>query len=125
MPRTPAQDAAPGKRRRGRRGRKALRALLVTLVILLPIVAGGWIASQSVYFVGTDDQGFVTLYRGMPYELPGGASLYSVNYTSGVPVATLGAKVRKTVTAHKLRSRDDGSDLVKQIEQGKLAGQGN
>ncbi len=38
----------------------------------VPIVFGGWIASQSVYFVGTDDEGFVTLYRGMPYELPGG-----------------------------------------------------
>jgi serine/threonine protein phosphatase PrpC len=123
VPRTPPAAPVPGKRRRGR-ARKLFRIAVVSLIVLVPIAFGAFIASQSVYFVGTDDQGFVTLYRGMPYELPGGVSLYSVNYTSGVPVATLSAKVRKTVTAHKLRSRGDGSDLVKQIEQGKLTGQG-
>ncbi len=115
--------AAPPKRRRGRRARRIVRGLLIAGVVAVPIVAGAWIASQSVYFVGTDDQGFVTLYRGMPYELPGGVSLFSVNYASGVPVATLSPKVRSTVTGHKLRSRDDGADLVRQIERGTLVGQ--
>ncbi|MCW3014391.1 MAG: Stp1/IreP family PP2C-type Ser/Thr phosphatase [Solirubrobacterales bacterium] len=123
LPRLPATGEAP-KRRRGRKTRRVLRGLVVGALVVLPILGGAWIASQSVYFVGTDDQGFVTLYRGMPYELPGGASLYSVNYTSGVPIGSLTPKVKGTVTAHKLRSRDDGSDLVKQIEQAKLAGQG-
>jgi protein phosphatase len=100
-----------------------VKAVVIALVILTPIVAGGWIASQSVYFVGTGDDGLVTLYRGMPYDLPAGIKLYSVNYSSGVPSATLPAKVRKTVSAHKLRSRDDAADLVSQIEQAKLAGQ--
>ncbi|UTI64622.1 Stp1/IreP family PP2C-type Ser/Thr phosphatase [Paraconexibacter antarcticus] len=119
IPRTPT--GPPPKRRR--RGRKALRVLVVLLAIGVPIVGGAWVASQSVYFVGTDDDGFVTLYRGMPYDLPAGVSLYSVNYTSGVPASALTAKVQDTVTAHKLRSRDDAADLVKQIEQGKLVGQ--
>ncbi|MCW3038234.1 MAG: Stp1/IreP family PP2C-type Ser/Thr phosphatase, partial [Solirubrobacterales bacterium] len=66
----------------------------------------------------------VTLYSGMPYDLPGGASHYSVNYTSGVPVGTLSSKVQGTITTHKLRSRDDAADLIQQIEQGKLVGQG-
>jgi serine/threonine protein phosphatase PrpC len=124
VPRTPAAGTGkPPRRRRGRRARRILRGLAISLVVLTPIVVGAWIASQSVYFLGTDDQGFVTLYRGMPYDLPGGAELYSVNYTSGVPVSTLTDKVKQTVTAHKLRSRDDAADLVKQIEQGKLVGQ--
>jgi serine/threonine protein phosphatase PrpC len=124
VPRTPAAGTGtPPRRRRGRRARRILRGLAISLVVLTPIVVGAWIASQSVYFLGTDDQGFVTLYRGMPYDLPGDTELYSVNYTSGVPVSTLTDKVRKTVTAHKLRSRDDAADLVKQIEQGKLVGQ--
>jgi protein phosphatase len=31
--------------------------------------------------------------------------------------------VRRTVAAHKLRSRDDAIDLVRQIERGELTGQ--
>jgi protein phosphatase len=76
-----------------------------------------------VYFVGVNDEGFVTLYRGLPYSLPAGIDLYSENYVSGMPTATLSPKVRATVTKHNLRSRDDGADLVAQVEQGKLAGQ--
>jgi protein phosphatase len=124
VPRPPADSGPPVKRRRGRRARRILRSLLIALAIATPIVGGAWIASQSVYFVGVDDDGLVTLYRGMPYDLPGGAALYSVNYTSGVPASALSDKVKGTVTAHKLRSRDDAADLVKQIEQGKLVGQG-
>ncbi len=124
VPRTPPGAPPAKKRRGGRRTRRVVRSLVVAAIVVIPILMGGWIASQSVYFVATDDDGFVTLYRGMPYELPGGTSLYNVNYTSGVPVGTLGPKIVDTITAHKLRSRDDASDLVKQIEQGKLAGQG-
>ncbi len=123
VPRVP-ETSAPAKRPRRRRARRVLRGLVVSALVVLPILAGAWIASQSVYFVGTDDQGFLTLYRGMPYELPGGASLYNVNYTSGVPVAILTPKVKTTIAAHKLRSRDDASDLVRQIELGRLVGQG-
>ena len=123
LPRAPV--AGETKSRRSRRLRGTVKAVLIALVVLVPIGAGGWIASQSVYFVGTSSDGFVTLYRGMPYELPAGLKLYSVNYSSGVPTVALPPKVQKTVTAHKLRSRNDAADLVSQIEQGKLAGQGN
>lgn len=120
--RAPRAPAEPAKRRGP--ARKVLRAVTIAAVILTPIVAGGWIASQSVYFVATGDDGFVTLYRGMPYDLPAGLKLYSVNYTSGVPAASLPRKVQSTVTAHKLRSRDDASDLIAQIERAQLTGQG-
>jgi protein phosphatase len=75
-----------------------------------------------VYFVGTDGDGFVTLYTGLPYELPG-LDLYSTEFTTGVPAQTLSPGVQKTVTDHKLRSHDDAVDLVRQIERGELAGQ--
>jgi protein phosphatase len=122
--RLPRQPSEGKERSRGSRRRRAtFKALVIALVILTPIAAGGWIASQSVYFVGSGDDGLVTLFRGMPYELPAGLKLYSVNYSSGVPSETLPAKVRKTVSGHKLRSRDDAADLISQIEQAKLAGQ--
>ncbi|HWH96208.1 MAG TPA: hypothetical protein VNT03_20265, partial [Baekduia sp.] len=91
-------------------------------IILVLVASGGWIATRSVYFVGTDDDGFVTLYSGLPYELPG-LDLFSTEFTTGVPAQTLSPGVRKTVTDHKLRSHDDAVDLVRQLERGEIAGQ--
>ncbi|WP_354699760.1 hypothetical protein DSM112329_00015 [Paraconexibacter sp. AEG42_29] len=124
VPRVPTATGKPKKKKRGRRARRIMRGLIVSGIVVIPIAFGAWIASQSVYFVGVDDQGFVTLFRGMPYDLPAGVEAYSVNYSSGVPAVTLSDKVRGTVTAHKLRSRDDAADLIQQIEQAKLVGQG-
>jgi hypothetical protein len=64
----------------------------------------------------------VTVYRGLPYDGPAGVDLYSVNYTSGVPVSELSANQKRLVTEHKLRSRDDARDLVRQMETGALSG---
>jgi len=85
------------------------------------VLIGGYSASQSVYFVGASDDGFVTVFRGMPYDLPAGLDLYRVNYESGVPVTELSAAQRKVVTGHKLRSRDDALSWVRQLETGELA----
>ena len=52
----------------------------------MPLGLGGYIANQAVYFVGTDEDGFVTMYRGLPYTLPAGIDLFSENYVSGVPL---------------------------------------
>jgi protein phosphatase len=91
-------------------------------VVLILIASGAWIATRSVYFVGTDAEGFVTLYSGLPYSLPG-IDLFSTEFTSGVPAQELSPQVRKTVTEHKLRSHDDAVDLVRRLERGQIAGQ--
>jgi protein phosphatase len=124
LPRAPVAAGQPPKRRRLRRIRGAIGPLVVIGVLFAAILGGGWFATQSVYFVGGDGEGFVTLYRGVPYELPFGVKLYTRNYTSGVALSTLDGRVKDTVTDHKMRSRRDAADLVGQIEQGKLAGQG-
>jgi protein phosphatase len=116
-PRPPRAASAPKRRRRLR-----VPAGLVATVVVLAIVAiGAFFASQTVYFVGTKD-GFVTVYRGMPYDLPAGLHLYGVNYESGVPVDTLTPAQKRTVSGHKLRAKDDAQDLVRQLETGELAG---
>jgi serine/threonine protein phosphatase PrpC len=115
----PARPGAPARRRR-RRPRVPVGPILV-LFLLSCVVLAAYYASQTVYFVGASDDGFVTVYRGMPYDLPAGLDLYSVNYESGVPVDELTAAQRKTVTDHALRSKDDAQDLVKQLETGELA----
>jgi protein phosphatase len=115
----PARRDAPARRRR-RRPRVPVGPILV-LFLVACVVLGAYFASQTVYFVGASNDGFVTVYRGLPYNLPAGVDLYSVNYESGVPVDELTPAQRKTVTEHALRSKDDAQDLVKQLETGELA----
>ncbi len=124
LPRAPSAVAsAPPKRKRLPRLRRALGPLVVILILFAAIGTGGYFATTSVYFVGADDDGFVTLYRGVPYELPFGLKLYTRNYTSGVALQTLDRRSRDTVTEHEMRSRRDAADLIAQIERGTLAGQ--
>ena len=115
----------PGRRgertaRRPRRRRRALLALLAVVVVLIPVAIGAWMASQAVYFIGSTPDGFVAMYRGLPYELPAGIDLYSTNYVSGVPVDEVPAGRRGTLLDHQLRSHDDAADLVRELEQGRL-----
>jgi len=128
-----AQAQASGAERRAPRAprppeprrRRRLRVpvgLLAGLAILVAVLRGGWYASQTVYFLGASDDGFVAVYRGLPYDLPAGLDLYSQAYVSGVPVTELAGRRRTTVTEHKLRSRDDAYDLVRALETGELAG---
>ena len=112
----PSRRGSPSRRRR----RVPVGPILV-LFLVACVLLGAYYASQTVYFVGTSNDGFVTVYRGLPYDLPAGLDLYSVNYESGVPVDELTPAQKKTVTEHALRSKDDAQDLVKQLETGELA----
>ena len=105
-------DARP--RRRGLR--TALR-VLVPLVLIAAILAGAWYGNQQIWFLGTDDAGRVALYRGAPYELPFGISLYSERYSSPVQTGSLPARRRDAVTGHDLRSRGDAISLLEEIEK--------
>ena len=108
------------------RGRRRLRRVLVSLTvaafIAVPLVIGGLIALRSVYFVGTNPQGFVTVYRGLPYELPFGVGLFQENYVSPIPARLVPASRRDRVTDQDLRSQKDAYDLVRQLELGQLQG---
>jgi PPM family protein phosphatase len=109
--------AVPPRRRL--RGGTVLKAGLGVLVVA-GVVLGLYAASRQVYFVGTDDAGLVTLYRGLPYELPLGLDLYEEKYTSGVPARAVPRRRRDRVLDHEWRSEDDAVDLVRQLERGRL-----
>jgi serine/threonine protein phosphatase PrpC len=111
----PIEEPRPPRRRR-----RGLKAALVVLVIALPVLIGGWIATRAVYFVGVDDQRTVTIYRGLPYELPAGVELYERYAGSGVTIDQVPPRRRTTFTEHKLRSRDDAENLVIALERGQL-----
>jgi protein phosphatase len=93
----------------------------ITALILIPLGFGAYIANQTVYFIGADDQGLVTLYRGLPYSLPAGIDLFKATYVSGVPLDTVPASRRKRLIDHQLRSHDDASDLVRALELGRVS----
>ncbi|MCW3064017.1 MAG: protein serine/threonine phosphatase, partial [Solirubrobacterales bacterium] len=112
-------DSRAAARPRRRRRRWIAPVAIVCAVALL--LGGAWIASRAVYFVGTDRQGFVTIYRGLPYDLPGGVHLYERFYTSGVPAEIVPVARRKKLLDHTLRSRNDAESLVNQLELGKLS----
>ena len=116
----PVAPAAPPARKRSR-GRRLLVVLAVTAIVAIPICFGIFAGIRSVYFVGADDQGYVTVFRGLPYELPLGIELYQRNYTSPVTRDQVPADRRKTVLSDQgLRSQHDAYDLVRQLERGEL-----
>jgi serine/threonine protein phosphatase PrpC len=101
------------------RARLALTAVAVVAIVGV-VAAGAYAAARQVYFVGTDDGGLVTVYRGLPYELPLGVDLYSAQYRSGVPASSIPTARRERVLDHEWRSEADAEDLVRQLETGSL-----
>jgi protein phosphatase len=117
----PRPRPAPVSRARRRRLRAGMAArVVVGLVLLCGVVAGLYALTRQVYFVATNDGGLVTLYRGVPYELPFGVELYDQEYASGVPARAIPAARRDTVLDHSWRSREDAVDLVRELERGRL-----
>ena len=111
LPPRPGPTAAEPPRRRRRLG-----PLLAVLAVVVVIAAGGWIATRAVYFVGSDPSGFVTVYRGLPYQGPIGLRLYEPAYQSGVPATEIPAARRRQILDHRLRSGSDARDLVRKLE---------
>ena len=118
-PRMPVPAGEPSHARRGARARRAAAAAIAVVVLGL-LAAGAYLALQSVYFVGTNGRGLVTLYRGVPYQLPGGIKLYSSDYVTGVSASTLSPARRRTLLDHSLRSKGDATGLMHSLELGQL-----
>jgi protein phosphatase len=121
-PRRPASESRPSRGARVRRRLRRLRGPVVGLVVVGLLAAGAYLALQSVYFIGTNQRGLVTMFSGLPYELPGKIKLYSSNYVSGVSASTLPGTRRQALLDHSLRSEGDAAQLMRQLELGQLNG---
>ena len=110
----------PAARARARRRWRRLGALAIALTVAGLLGAAAYLALQSVYFIGTNSRGLVTLFRGAPYRLPGNLALYSSDYVSGVSASTLSPQRRRTLLDHSLRSEADGASLIRSLELGQL-----
>ncbi|MFI5037582.1 MAG: hypothetical protein ACHP93_03805 [Solirubrobacterales bacterium] len=120
-PRRPRRPSPNGKAAIVRRGRlRRAGALAAVLVVLALVGSGAYVAQQSVYFIGTNGRGLVTIFRGVPYRLPGNLALYSSDYVSGVSASSLTPTRRHTLLDHSLRSEADAAGLIRSLELGQL-----
>jgi PPM family protein phosphatase len=106
---------------RSRRRVKLVAALVAVLAVLLLVGGGGYLATRQLYFIGTNSQGIVTIYRGLPYDLPAGIPLYETYFESGVPASVIPPDRRKQIFNNDLRSQSDAVRLVRSIELGKVS----
>jgi protein phosphatase len=121
QPRRLRRDQAAPKLAVGRK-RPSFRAAIVVALVLLLLgggVAGARAGLRSVYFIGQDDRGLLTLYRGVPYELPAGVKLYDTQYVSSVPASSLRPFERRRLLDHELRGHDDAAGLIRRLEEGR------
>jgi protein phosphatase len=109
------------KPRKTRRYAKPIAAVIAALIVLALILGGGYLATRQLYFIGTNSHGIVTIYRGLPYDLPAGIHLYETFYVSGVPASVLPPDRQRTLLNNHLRSQADAQNLMRAIELGQLA----
>jgi serine/threonine protein phosphatase PrpC len=114
-------DVHSGRHRLPGRFVKPLAALLAIVIVLFLVGGGGYLATRQLYFVGTNNQGIVTIFRGLPYDLPFGIRLYETFYVSGVPLQYVPGPRRGQMVNHQLRSQADAISLVHAAELGQLA----
>jgi serine/threonine protein phosphatase PrpC len=115
----PRRDAPRQRKRR----RLVTPGRVLALGCIIGLLAAFWLATRQVYFVGVDaDRGnVVTVYHGLPYDLPLGIRLYSPVRYSGVTLQNVPARRRPTFTDHKLRSKNDAEGLVGDLEAGRIS----
>jgi len=101
---------------------KTVAAATALVFVLFLIGAGGYIASRQLYFLGTNGQGTVVVYRGFPYVLPFGIPMYETFYVSGVPASSIPADRRGTLLNHAMRDQTDATKLINDLELGKISG---
>jgi protein phosphatase len=122
LARTQGRPEAPQRRRRqSERVIKPVSALLATLIVLFLFGGGGYLASRQLFFVGTNSDGIVTIYRGFPYDLPLGIPMFEQFYVSGVPISAVPADRRSELLNHQLRSQSSAVALVQAAELGQLS----
>jgi hypothetical protein len=120
-PRVPRPASARSRPAGSRRRRlRRVGALAFALVVLGVLGSGAYLALQSVYFIGTNSRGLVTMFEGLPYRLPGNLALYSSRYVSGVSASTLSPARRRKLLDHSLHSEADAGSLIRSLELGQL-----
>ncbi len=119
-PHMPSGFVAPAQKERhfGVLG-KTVAALAALAVVLCLVGGGGYLASRQLYFLGTNHQGTVVVYRGFPYS-PLGIPLYETFYVSGVPASTIPTDRRSVWLNHAMRDQTSAINMINDLELGRI-----
>jgi protein phosphatase len=120
LARTQGRPDSPRRRRSGRFV-KSVAALIAIAAVVFVVGGGAYLASREYFFVGTNADGIVTVFRGFPYSLPLGINMYEQFYVSGLPASAIPAARRAQLLNHTLRSQGDAISLVRAAELGQLS----
>jgi protein phosphatase len=108
---TPTVEAVVPRRRR-----RKWPAVLTAVVVLAAVVAGGWIWIGRQFYVGSEN-GYVSIYEGIPQTL-GSVPLSSVVETTTIPTVQLPVYAQELVTATiAAEDRADAERIVGILEQ--------
>ena len=116
---------SPGRPRNRRRagGAASRLGVIVGIVAAVVLAAGAYLATQAVYFVGLDQGGLVTVYRGVPYDCRSASTSTARSTRRASAAPSSRGRQRRRHGDHQLRSRDDADDLVRQLERGRVGTQ--
>jgi protein phosphatase len=112
-----APEPAPERprRRRPRWRRRILWAALGLGFVALLLGAALYGLSRA-YFVGADENGNVTVYQGVPFDLSDGVGLYRERYVSRLQSAQLAPDERSGLFDHELLSYDQARARIAEYE---------
>ncbi|MBA2764033.1 MAG: hypothetical protein H0U42_05015, partial [Thermoleophilaceae bacterium] len=119
----PEPRAATPQRSRPRARLRTATTIFFVLLSIGLLIAGIWFGSRQFYFLGENDEGVVTLFNGMPIDLPGGVSLYEPDSVSEIEAAAIPLRQREVVLDERLRSRGDALGLIENLERERRAEQ--
>jgi PPM family protein phosphatase len=101
-------ERAPAARRpRARRWPKRAFWSVLGVAFVLGVVAAAFWALSRANFIGSDADGNVVVYQGVPWDLGGGVDLYRARYVSRLQAVQLSPSERASLFDHSLVSYDE------------------
>jgi PPM family protein phosphatase len=112
----PEPAAEEPRRRRPPRWRKRILWAALGLGFVALILGAALYGLSRAYFVGADEEGRVTVYQGIPFDLSDGVGLYRERYVSRLQSSQLAAGERGGLFDHELLSYDQARARVAAYE---------
>jgi protein phosphatase len=119
LDKVPAIQTADGDGRRGEPRGPGRRLLVAALTLTLLVGASGFVVwgLWRSHFVGSEADGHVAVYQGVPWNIVGNVHLYRATYVSPLLAAQLSQGERRKLFDHSLRSEGSALAAVRSYEE--------
>jgi PPM family protein phosphatase len=116
QPERETEAERPARQRGGHPWRRRILWTALALLFVALILGGALYGLSRAYFVGSDENGNVTVYQGVPFDLSDGVGLYRERYVSRLQSAQLASDERSSLFDHELLSYDQARARVAAYE---------